>query len=88
MYSLASSWTNSTSIPLHTSRAIATSEESIEQPAVIITVKPVEKILVRYEKTPKDFFNLLEPAYDSASRYFKQFSHLEGCLDINLMQAV
>ena len=26
-------------------------------------VKPVEKILVRYERVPRDFFNLLEPAY-------------------------
>jgi hypothetical protein len=52
----------------HRFRAIISNEESLEQPAVEITVKPVEKILVRYEQVPRDFFNLLEPAYYSSSR--------------------
>ena len=47
----------------HRFRAIVSKEESIEQKAMSIMVKPVEKILVRYERVPRDFFNLLEPAY-------------------------
>ena len=44
-------------------RAIVSEDASLEQHAIAIMVKPVEKILVRYERVPHDFFNLLEPAY-------------------------
>ena len=27
--------------------------------------KPVERILIRYDKQPSDYMNLLEPAFDS-----------------------
>ena len=47
----------------HRFRTIVSKEESIEQRAMAIMVKPVEEVLVRYERVPRDFFNILEPAY-------------------------
>ncbi|CAB4059232.1 SZT2 [Lepeophtheirus salmonis] len=50
----------------------------IEVKGTTLLLKPVERILVRYNKIPSDFFNLLEPAYSSGNLHHQPLLKCDG----------
>ena len=44
----------------------------METPACIVLEKPIERLLIRYQRTPKDFYNLLEPAFQTGKNWSSQ----------------